>query len=217
MEQLKSGWDLFLLPRAWHKRLNASLISLVPGFVLVGFFNVLSHSRSILNDFILGTASGVVQKTLLFVITFIIIGFLDVFCFAWPIADLCKYIAKRSNKFIKQGFNVIFMKSYAYSHLLFYPVLLIVNPTGLELEKLGQETNSITQIVIIALYVWALLQILIQPGILLRTISIKSKLNFSEKLLVALAIFIWMNLEGQVIRYVIDLAYKMFGSMYDFI
>lgn len=95
MEQLKSGWDLFLLPRAWHKRLNASLLSLVPGFILVGLFNVLSHPRSILNDFILDAASGAIEKTLLFVITFIIIGFLDVFCFAWPIADLCRYIARQ--------------------------------------------------------------------------------------------------------------------------
>lgn len=76
------------------------------------------------------------------------------------------------------------MKSYAYSHLIFYPVLLILNPTGLELEKLGQNTSSIAQFAIIALYVWGLMQIFIQPGILLRTISIKSKLDFSSKLVV---------------------------------
>lgn len=216
MEQLKSGWDLFLLPRAWHKRLNASFVSIVPGFMLVGLFDVLSHSRSILNDYILNAGSGIFGRILLFIVAFVIIGFLDVFCFAWPIADLCRYIARRSNKFIIQGFNIIFMKSYAYSHLIFYPVLLIVNPTGLELERLIQGTNKVTQIVIITLYVWALMQIFIQPGILLRTITIKSKLDFSEKLVVALAIFIWMNLEGEAIRYVIDLAYNMFGLLYGF-
>jgi len=216
MEQLKSGWDLFLLPRTWHKRLNASLLSLLPGIAVVGFFNVLSHSRSIFKDFILDNTSDTVEKTLLLIIIMMIVGFLDVFCFAWPIADLCRFIARRNNKFIIQGFNVILMKSYAYSHLLFYPVLLIVNPTGFELERLGQDTGSVTQIVIITLYVWALLQVAIQPGILLRTISIKSKLEFSEKLMVALAIFIWMNLSGQAIRYILDLAYSMFVSMYGF-
>jgi len=216
MEQLKSGWDLFLLPRTWHKRLNASLLSLLPGIAVVGFFNVLSHSRSIFKDFILDNTSDMVEKTLLLIIIMMIVGFLDVFCFAWPIADLCRFIARRNNKFIIQGFNVILMKSYAYSHLLFYPVLLIVNPTGFELERLGQDTGSVTQIVIITLYVWALLQVAIQPGILLRTISIKSKLEFSEKLMVALAIFIWMNLSGQAIRYILDLAYSMFVSMYGF-
>jgi len=216
MEQLKSGWDLFLLPRTWHKRLNASLLSLLPGIAVVGFFNVLSHSRSIVKDFILDNTSDMVEKTLLLIIIMMIVGFLDVFCFAWPIADLCRFIARRNNKFIIQGFNVILMKSYAYSHLLFYPVLLIVNPTGFELERLGQDTGSVTQIVIITLYVWALLQVAIQPGILLRTISIKSKLEFSEKLMVALAIFIWMNLSGQAIRYILDLAYSMFVSMYGF-
>jgi len=214
MEQLKSGWDLFFLPRTWHKRLNASMLSLLPGFALVGLFNVLSHSRSILNDYILDAASGAYIRILLFIFAFIAIGFLDVFCFAWPIADLCKYIAKRGNKFIIQGFNVIFMKSYAYSHLIFYPVLLIVNPTGLELDRLGQGTNSVTRFIIITIYVWALMQVFIQPGILLRTISIKSKLDFSEKLIVALAIFVWMNIEGQAVRGVIDLAYKMFGLLF---
>lgn len=217
MEQLKSGWDLFLLPRTWHKRLNASLLSLLPGIAVVGFFNVLSHSRSIFKDFILDNTSDMVEKTLLLIIIMMIVGFLDVFCFAWPIADLCRFIARRNNKFIIQGFNVILMKSYAYSHLLFYPVLLIVNPTGFELERLGQDIGSVTQIVIITLYVWALLQVAIQPGILLRTISIKSKLEFSEKLMVALAIFIWMNLSGQAIRYILDLAYSMFVSMYGFV
>lgn len=119
MEQLKSGWDLFLLPRTWHKRLNASLLSLLPGIAVVGFFNVLSHSRSIVKDFILDNTSDMVEKTLLLIIIMMIVGFLDVFCFAWPIADLCRFIARRNNKFIIQGFNVILMKSYAYSHLLF--------------------------------------------------------------------------------------------------
>lgn len=48
MEQLKNGWDLFLLPKAWHKRLNTSLVSLVPGFVLVGFFNVFCSTNQYL-------------------------------------------------------------------------------------------------------------------------------------------------------------------------
>lgn len=216
MEQIKSGWDLFLLPKAWHKRLSASMLSLVPGFVIVGLFDVLARPRTILNDFILGAASGFIEKTFLFVITFIIIGFLDVFCFAWPVADLCRYIAKRSNKFIMHGFNVIFMKSYAYSHLLFYPVLLILNPTGLEFEKLGQETSAIAQIIIITLYVWGFLQRFLQPGIMLRTISIKSKLELSGKLIAALFIFVWMNIQGQAVGYLIDLAYKMFDSLYKF-
>lgn len=217
MEQLRSGWDLFLLPRTWHKRLNASLLSLIPGIAIVGFFNLLSHPRSIFKDFIINNTSGIVGKIFLFIIAVLVIGFMDVFCFAWPIADLCRFIARRSNKFIIQGFNIVLMKSYAYSHLLFYPVLLIVNPTGLELEKLGQDTSSVTQIVIITLYVWAIMQTAIQPGILLRTISIKSKLEFPEKLMVALAIFVWINLVSEAVRYITDLVYNIFASLYGFV
>ncbi|NLX77111.1 MAG: hypothetical protein GXZ01_07060 [Clostridiaceae bacterium] len=214
MEQLRSGWDLFLLPREWHRRLNESLVSLVPGFAVVGFFNILCHSRSILVDFILGSTASVFEKTLLFIIAIFLIGFLDVFCFAWPIADLCKYLAKRSNKFIMKGFNIILMKSYAYSHLVFYPVILIVNPTGFEVERLYQEITPATKFVIITLYVWALLQAVIQPGILLRTVSIKSKLDLGEKILVALVMFLWMNLEAQAIGYVLDLNYNMFATLF---
>jgi len=217
MEQLRSGWDLFLLPRTWHKRLNASLLSLIPGIAIVGFFNLLSHPRSIFKDFIINNTAGIGGKIFLFIIAVLVIGFMDVFCFAWPIADLCRFIARRSNKFIIQGFNIVLMKSYAYSHLLFYPVLLIVNPTGLELEKLGQDTSSITQIVIITLYVWAIMQTAIQPGILLRTISIKSKLEFPEKLMVALAIFVWINLVSEAVRYITDLVYNIFASLYGFV
>lgn len=107
------------------------------------------------------------------------------------------------------------MKSYAYSHLLFYPVLLIYNPTGLQMEKLlDRNINPATRIIIIVLYVWSLLQIAVQPAILLRTVGIKSKLDFSEKLLVAVVMFIWLNLEGQAIMFIIELAYKLFASLY---
>lgn len=214
MEQLKSGWDLFFLPRTWHKRLNSSFLSLIPGIFVVGFFDLLCQSKSIFNDFIVGSVTGTFGKVILFILTMAVVGFLDVFCFAWPVADLCRYIARCNNKFIIPGFNIVLMKSYAYSHLLFYPVLLIFNPTGLEVDKLVEGTRSITQLIIITLYVWALLQSVIQLGIMLRTVSIKSKLEFTDKLVVALAIIIWMNLEGEAISYIIYLAYKMFGAMY---
>lgn len=214
MEQIKDGWDLFLLPKTWHKRLNTSVVSLVFGLLVVGFYNVFSYSKSILNDFIIGTDTGVVKKTLLLILVVAVNGFLDVFCFAWPIADFCRYIARKSNKFIAQGFNVIFMKSYAYSHLVFYPVLLILNPTGLYLQKLVQDTDLLTKIIITIIYVWGLLQIVIQPGILLRTISIKSKLDFSAKILAALAIFVWMDIEGEAIRFTLELAYRLFDLLY---
>ncbi|UZQ85381.1 hypothetical protein ODU73_002516 [Thermoclostridium stercorarium] len=216
MEQLKSGWDLFLLPRTWHKRLNDSLVSLLPGILLVGFFDVLVYrTRSIFLDFIIGSPAAKAGKALLFILTVAAVGFLDVLCAAWPIADLCRFIARKNNKFIIPGFNIILMKSYAYSHLLFYPVLLIYNPTGLQMEKLlDRNINPATRIIIIVLYVWSLLQIAAQPAILLRTVGIKSKLDFSEKLLVAVVMFIWLNLEGQAIMFIIELAYKLFASLY---
>lgn len=213
MELSKNEWDFLLWPRTWHKRINSTILTLIPGCIFVGLFDMLGSSPSILKDYILTAESGVFQKSILAILMAVIIGFLDVFCFAWPIADLCKYLARRSEKFIVPGFHVILMKTYAFSHLLFIPSLLLTIPTGLKVENLSQETPFLEHLLVIVLLVYASMQLFWQLGILLRTISVKSKLELSGKLIAGGAIFIWFSLEGGAIGYLIRLAYELLGKL----
>ena len=51
MEYSKSEWDLLLWPRSWHKRINTASLTLIPGIIWVGLFDVmLVTTNSILND-----------------------------------------------------------------------------------------------------------------------------------------------------------------------
>jgi hypothetical protein len=213
MEYSKSGWDFLFWPRTWHKRLNKTILTLIPACIFVGIFDVLATSPSIVYDYILTAESKLFTKILLAIVLSALVGFLDVFIFAWPIADLCRYLAKRREKFIVQGFHIILMKSYAYSHLLFIPVLLLNTPTGLHIENLDPQMPFFKRLLIIVLVVYASMQLFWQIGILLRTISVKSKLEFSGKLIVTIAIFIWSNLSGTAIIYLLQIIYRLFLNL----
>ncbi|MDD4681187.1 MAG: hypothetical protein PHP79_09975, partial [Clostridia bacterium] len=53
-----------------------------------------------------------------------------------------------------------------------------------------------------------------QLGIMLRTISVKSKIKFSGKLIISLAIIVWLSLSSQALLFLINVAYKAFGLLY---
>ena len=216
MEYSKSEWDLLLWPRSWHKRINTASLTLIPGIIWVGLFDVflLVTTNSILNDYILNSSSDTIPKIVFFFIVAIIIGFLDIFCFAWPIADLCRYIAKCSDKFIVPGFNIIFMKSYAYSHLPFMPLLLLASPSVLDIETLSRNTSFFAQALMYVLLILLYTQRYWQLGIMLRTISVKSKIKFSGKLIISLAIIAWSSLSAQALLFLINVAYKTFGLLF---
>jgi hypothetical protein len=214
MEYSKSEWDLLLWPHSWHKRINTEILTLIPCIILVGFFDVLGATNSILSDYIINSSSDIIPKVILFTIIAVIIGFLDVFCFAWPIADLCGYLAKRAEKHIAPGFNIILMKSYAYSHLPFLPLLLFAIPAVRQMGDFGSGTTFYTKAVFFLLLILLYTQRYWQLGIMLRTIRVKSKINFFSKLIITAAILLWMNIEAQAIYSLINFAYKGFGILF---
>jgi len=213
MEYSKSGWDLLLWPRTWHNRLNSAIPTIIPGIIIVGLIDVLAASESILSDYLLGAESNIAVRVFLFIVVSHIIGFLDVFCFAWPIADLCRYLAKRSQKFISPGFNIVFMKSYAYSHLIFMPGLLLKYSSSLQEAGVNPGAPFIAQLVFRLLVLMLSTQILWQIAIMLRTISVKSKIELPGRLIAGLAIYLWSSLEGTAIYYLIRVAYRMFDAL----
>ena len=215
MEYSKSEWDFLLWPRSWHKRINTASLPLIPGIIWVGLFDVLLvTTNSILDDYIINSSSDTLPKIIFLFIVMVIIGFLDIFCFAWPIADLCRYIAKRSEKFIVPGFNIIFMKSYSYSHLPFMPLLLLSSPSIVNIEALSHNESFFAQALMYAIAILLYTQRYWQLGIMLRTISVKSKIKFSGKLIISLAIIVWLSLSSQALLFLINVAYKAFGLLY---
>lgn len=205
MEYSKNGFDFLLWPRAWHKRFNKTLLSLVPLCIFVGIYDVLITRPSILNDHLLAANSGIGLKAVLALLISAAIGFIDVFCFAWPIADLCRYIGKRTEKFVAPGFHIMLMKSYAFSHLVYLPFLALTMFAGLQTGLLSPDAPLYSYIAIL-LEVW-------QLAILLRTVSVKTKLEASGRLLVGAAIYIWTFFEAIALTYLLRLSYNLFGVM----
>jgi len=210
MEYSRTEWDLFLWPRTWHNRLNSVAATLIPGIIIVGLFDMLTSSETIITEFLSASGdSGFIARVLAFIIISAVIGFIDVFCFAWPIADLCRYLAKRSEKYITPGFNIIFMKSYAFSHIYFLPLILYVNNAVFRLENIGPETPFISKLLITLLIIMAYTQQFWQLGIMLRTISVKTKLELPGKLISAAAMFFWSGITANAFYYLINIAHKL--------
>ncbi|NLG88988.1 MAG: hypothetical protein GX494_07195 [Clostridiaceae bacterium] len=214
MEYSRTEWDLFLWPRTWHNRLNPVASTLIPGIVIVGLFDMLTSSETIIAELMSASReSGFVVKILAFIIISALIGFIDVFCFAWPIADLCRYLAKRSEKYITPGFNIIFMKSYAFSHIYFLPLIVYANYAAFRLENIGPETPFISKLLITLLVIMAYTQRFWQLGIMLRTIGVKSKLELPGKLIAAAAMFFWSSITVYAFYYLISIAHKLLNEI----
>ncbi len=205
MEYSRNGLDLLLWPREWHKRFNPSIKLLIPFSVFVGIYDVLNAQHSIVKDYLITANSGMVLKILLALIIAAIIGLIDVVCFAWPIADLCRYIGKRTEKYVARGFQVILMKSYALSHLVFVPLIPLTMPPGLQSRWLNQE-SMLYSLIVSAMLIW-------QLAILLRTVGVKTKLEYTGKLIIGAAIYIWTTFEGTAIGYLLYLAHSLFGKL----
>ncbi len=205
MEYSKSGLDFLLWPRSWHKRFNTAFLMLVPLCFFVGIYDVVNAEPSILHDYLLTATSGIALKVTLALLISAAIGFINVLCFAWPVADLCRYIGKRTEKFVAPGFHIIMMKSYALSHLVFLPFLALTMPTGRQPGWLSPEGR---------LYVYlALLMVVWQLAILLRTVSVKTKLEANGRLIVGAAIYVWSSFEFIALDYLLRLSYELFGVM----
>lgn len=214
MEYSRNEWDFLLWPRTWHNRLTSVAGTLVPGIIIVGLFDMLTSNETIIARFLSARGEpGFLVRVLAFILISAVIGFIDVFCYAWPIADLCRYIAKRSEKFITLGFNVIFMKSYAYSHIYFLPLIVYVNHADLRIENIGTETPFIIKLFIALIIIMANTQIIWQLGIMMRTIGVKTKLELPGKLIAGAVMFFWGYITGYAFYYLINIAHKMFDAI----
>lgn len=205
MEYSKNGMDFLLWPRAWHRRFNTASLLLIPLCFFVGIYDVLNAEPSILNDYLLAENTGLVPDVLLALLISAAIGLIHVFCFAWPVADLCRYIGKRTEKFVAPGFHIILMKSYAFSHLVFLPFLVLTMPTGLQTGWLSPEAPLYSFIVILMVF-W-------QLAILLRTVSVKTKLETNGRLIVGAAIYVWSSFEAIALSFLLRLSYELFGVL----
>jgi hypothetical protein len=214
MEYSRTEWDLFLWPRTWHNRLNSVAVTLIPGIVIVGLFDMLTSRETIITQFLsTSRESGFIVRILVFIIISAVIGLIDVFCFAWPIADLCRYLAKRSEKFITPGFNIIFMKSYAFSHIYFLPLIIYMNYPAFRLESIGPDTPFISKLLITLLVMMAYTQQFWQIGIMMRTIGVKTKIELSGKLISAVAMFLWSGITVHAFYYLINIAHKLLDAV----
>jgi hypothetical protein len=81
MEYSRTEWDLFLWPRTWHNRLNSVVTTLVPGIIIVGLFDMLASSKTIITEFLSASGeSGFPARILAFII-------IPAFFFALTVVD----------------------------------------------------------------------------------------------------------------------------------
>ena len=197
-----SPWDMLLFPPWVHKRISIRTIGLIPAFFLVGLFDFALSQNIIKAGIFEGEPVKVVVKLVLFLISALVLGAVDVICTMVPIAEFAMMIGRRSEKYVSNKMSVILMKSYALSHLLLIIPCAILFYSGVEWEKVNSFSPAIIKLIFSIVIV--LLNILpyLQIGVIYRTINLRTRLQMFGKLILVLATYFWMQISGGAIVFV---------------
>lgn len=203
MEKVKeipaSPWDLFLLPVWVHKRLSVRIKGLILAFLLVGFFDLALSQNILKMDIFRGHFLEMVLKLVLFMVSVLVLGAVDVICTMVPIAEFTVMIGKRSEKYVSSRLPVILMKSYALSHLLFVIPSAVYYYSGIDWLNVGVETASAIRLGFSALIIIMSFLPYLQLGVIYRTFSVRTRIQVFGKLILLLSTYFWMQISGGAI------------------
>ena len=129
------------------------------------------------------------------------IGTIDVICTIIPIAEFAVMIGKRSEKYVSSRMPVILMKSYSISHILFIIPTAVYVYSGVDWVNVNMASSSQLRLLFSVLMVLMSFLPFIQLGFIYRTISVRTRLQAFEKLMLILTTYFWMQLSGAVIIY----------------
>lgn len=200
-----SPMDFLLLPVWVHKKLSERFKGLIFAFLFVGAFDMILFQNLITMGFFKGSIKEIILKSVLFLVLSFIIGVIDVVCTMIPISELAIMIGKRSEKFVSDRMQIIMMKSYAISHLIYVIPYAIFTYSGVDWVTVDMASPSQIRLLFSILIVLINFMPYIQLGIIYRTISIKTRIQVFGKLIIVLATYFWMNISGSAIGFIMTL------------
>lgn len=195
----ESPWDFFILPVWIHKKLSVSLKGLIPAFLFVGVFDMFFAQNIFKASFFRGGMLELTFKLLAFLMLSLLIGAIDVVITMVPIAEFGAMIGKRSEKYVNHRIPVILMKSYALSHFLFIIPSALYVYSGVDWVNVNMTSASQIRLLFSILLVLLNFLPFAQLGIIYRTISVRTRLQVFEKLILILAAYFWMQISGGAI------------------
>ena len=199
-----SPMDFLLLPVWVHKRLSVKTKGLLYAFLFIGVFDMIFFQDLIDRGFFKGTVKELIFKLVSFILISFIVGAVDLLCTMIPISELAIMIGKRSEKFVSSKMQIIMMKSYAVSHLIFIIPYTIFMYSGVDWNAVDVTSTSQIRLIFAILAVLLNFMPYFQLGILYRTISIRTRIQIFGKLILILATYFWMNISGSAIAFVVS-------------
>lgn len=191
--------DYLLMPTVVHRHISRRAAGLAGAFLLVGAFDTLLLQNLLREGILAGSAGVLAVRVFAVAALAFLIGMLEVVCVMWPIADFARFLARRGERFISGGIHVILMKSYALSYLLFIlpMALLVYNPVDWNSAPATWPTGVKIEFAVLV----AILQLVpfVRLGIVFRTLGVRSKMEAWPRLMVVAAMYLWMQIAGQMI------------------
>ncbi len=199
--------DLFLLQKDFYSRLTDKSMWLYIGIVFVGLRDVIFYILNPQNPkglFITNLSFNFKTAALLF-ITALIIGFVDVICFSYPVFDVIKHFKKRSEGYNASVVNTYsslitkVMKVYILANILLTPMDILIYFSS----RWTFSTNSlillfITTVMGILSYFWF-------NGAITRGLCVLFRLSNNVRGLVFVLVFCWNALISSAIQYLLSL------------
>jgi hypothetical protein len=198
----ESPWDVLLFPIWIHKKISVKLSSLITAFLFVGLFDMAFSENFLKSGVFRGNFQELAIKFLAFLTLSVVIGAIDVVCTMIPIADFAVMIGRRSQKFVSSKLQVILMKSYSLSHIIFIIPTAFYVYSGIDWENVNVASPNQVRLLFSMLIVILYFLPFIQLAFIYRTLGVKTKLQAFEKLILILTTYFWMQLSGGVIAYI---------------
>ena len=209
-----SPWDIFLFPIWVHRKISVRLRSLLPAFLFVGCFDMFFY-RNLVNA---GLFNGDILKFagtfIVFLLLSLMIGVVDVVCTMLPIAEFAVIMGRRSEKYVSGRMPVILMKSYAISHILFIVPTAIYVYSGIEWASIDMSSSSQARLLFSFILVIMSFLAFVQLGVIYRTVSVRTRLQLFDKLIMILVAYFWMQISGGAVVYLEGLFSKILERLF---
>lgn len=197
-----SPLDIFLFPAWVHEKLSLKLSGLFMSYLFVVAFDMLLHRNILDLGFFKGDPPELALRLVLFIAVCFLMGIIDVICTMVPIADFAILIGKRSEQHLNRGIHVIFMKSYAMSHLLFVIPMILYFYSGINWGDVNAGSSGRIRLLFSIILILITFLPYFQLGVLYRTISVKTRITSFWKLVLVLAAYFWMQICSGAITFV---------------
>ncbi|ACL77278.1 hypothetical protein [Ruminiclostridium cellulolyticum] len=199
--------DFFLLQKDFYSKLTDKSLWLYIGIVFVGLRDVIFYILNPQNPkgFFITNLSFDLKTASILLITALLIGFIDVLCFSYPVFDVIKHFKKKSERYNASVVNTYsslitkVMKVYILANIILTPMdIIIYFSSRWTLSTDSMILLFITTVMGILSYFWF-------NGVITRGLCMLFRLSNNVRGLVFVLVFFWNALISSAIQYLLSL------------